>query len=66
LFIVVAASFWMLLLGMEIWHVGQNVMFVFWRQEYFMYEGSWPLVHPLWIWGGWMGGSLVHHTGSTT
>ena len=27
---VVAAYFWMALLGMEIWHVGQNAMFVFW------------------------------------
>ena len=32
-FDVVAAYFWMVLLGMEIWHVGQNVMFVFWRQK---------------------------------
>ena len=32
-----AITFWccgslMILLGMEIWHVGQNAMFVFWRQ----------------------------------
>ena len=32
-FDVVAAYFWMVLLGMEIWHVGQYAMFVFRRQE---------------------------------
>ena len=32
-FDVVAAYFLLVLLGMEIWHVGQNPMFVFWRQE---------------------------------
>ena len=32
-FDVVAAYFWMVLLGMEIWNVGQNAMFVFWRQN---------------------------------
>ena len=32
-FDVVAAYFQMILLGIEIWHVGQNAMFVFWRQE---------------------------------
>ena len=31
----------MILLGKEIEHVGQNAMFVFWRQVYGKYEGSW-------------------------
>ena len=31
-----------------------------------LYEGSRPLVHPLWVWNGWMGGILVHHAGSRT
>ena len=48
-------------LGMEIWHVGQNAMFVFWRQEEGKNEGSWPLVHPLCIWVGWLGGILEHN-----
>ena len=33
-FDVVAAYFWMLLLGMGICYVGQKAMFVFWGQEY--------------------------------
>ena len=65
-FNVVAAYFWMVLLGMGIWHVSQNAMFVFWRHEEGMYEGSWPLVHPLWVWDGWLGGIFVHLAGSGT
>ena len=61
----VVASFWMLLLGMEIRHVGWNPMFVFWWQEYGMYERSRPLVHPLWVCDGWLGGISVYHNDYT-